>query len=66
MEVEPMTDSRIKNKEKKFIVRARRTMELQAEVWAESGEEALEIAENESQDWQQLDQDEEVYEVEEA
>ena len=61
-----MTDSRIKSKEKRFIVRARRTMELQAEVWAESGEEALEIAENESQDWQQLDQDEEIYEVEEA
>jgi len=61
-----MTDSRIKSKEKRFIVRARRTMELQAEVWAESGEEALEIAENEDQDWQQLDQDEEIYEVEEA
>ena len=61
-----MTDSRIKSKEKKFIVRARRTMELQAELWAESGEEALEIAENESQDWEQLDQDEEIYEVEEA
>ena len=41
-------------------------MELQAEVWAESGEEALRIAEDEVQDWQQLDQDEEIYEVEEA
>ena len=61
-----MTDSRIKSKEKRFIVRARRTMELQAVVWAESGEEALEIAENEDQEWQQLDQDEEIYEVEEA
>ena len=61
-----MTDSRIKSKEKRFIVRARRTMELQAEVWAESGEEALEIAENEDQDWQQLDQEEDIYEVEEA
>ncbi len=56
----------IKNKEKRFIVRARRTMELQVEVWAESGEEALQIAEDEVQDWQQLDQDEEIYEVEEA
>lgn len=56
----------IKNKEKKFIVRARRTYELEAEVWAETGAEALEIAENEAQDWQQLDQDEEVYEVEEV
>lgn len=56
----------IKNKEKRFIVRARRTMELQAVVWAESGEEALQIAEDEVQDWQQLDQDEEIYEVEEA
>ena len=56
----------IKNKEKKFIVRARRTMELEAVVWAESGEEALRIAEDEIQDWQQLDQDEEIYEVEEA
>ena len=55
----------IKNKEKRFIVRARRVYELEAEVWAESGEEALEIAENEDQDWQQLDQDEEIYEVEE-
>jgi hypothetical protein len=64
MEVEPMTE--IKNKEKRFIVRARRTMELQAVVWAESGEEALQIAEDEVQDWQQLDQDEEIYEVEEA
>ena len=61
-----MTDSRIKNKEKKFIVRARRTMELQTEVWAESGEEALQIAENEDQDWEQLDQEEDIYEVEEA
>ena len=56
----------IKNKEKKFIVRARRTMELEAEVWAESGEEALQIAEDEVQDWQQIDQEEDIYEVEEA
>jgi hypothetical protein len=63
MEVEPMTE--IKNKEKRFIVRARRTYDLQAVVWAESGEEALEIAENETPEWEQLDQDEEIYEVEE-
>jgi hypothetical protein len=62
-EVKPMAE--IKHKEKRFIVRARRVMELQAIVWAESGEEALEIAENENPEWEQLDQDEEIYEVEE-
>ncbi len=55
----------IKNKEKRFIVRARRTYDLEAVVWAESGEEALEIAENETPAWEQVNEDEEIYEVEE-
>jgi hypothetical protein len=56
----------IKNKEKRFIVRARRTYYLQAVVWAESEEEALEIAENETPEWEQLDQDEEIDSVNES
>ena len=51
--------------DKRFIVRARRSVELSAVVWAESAEEAINIAEA-GVDWEADEQVDEVYEAEEA
>jgi hypothetical protein len=51
--------------DKRFIVRARRSVELSAVVWAESAEEAMNIAEA-GVDWEADEQVDEVYEAEEA
>lgn len=50
--------------DKRFIVRARRSVELSAVVWAESAEEAMNIAEA-GVDWDADEQVDEVYEAEE-
>ena len=50
--------------DKRFIVRARRSVELSAVVWAESAEEAMNIAEA-GVDWEADEQEDEVYEAEE-
>ena len=50
--------------DKRFIVRARRSVELSAVVWAESAEEAMNIAEA-GVDWDADEQVDEVYESEE-
>ena len=55
--------SEFKN-DKRFIVRARRSVELSAVVWAESAEEAMNIAEA-GVDWDADEQVDEVYEAEE-
>lgn len=52
------------SEEKRFIVRARRSVELSAVVWAESAEEAINIAES-GADWDADEQVDEVYEAEE-
>jgi hypothetical protein len=51
--------------DKRFIVRARRSVELSAVVWAESAEEAMNIAEA-GVDWDADEQVDEVYEAEEV
>lgn len=52
------------SEDKRFIVRARRSVELSAVVWAESAEEAINIAEA-GADWDADEQVDEVYEAEE-
>jgi len=52
------------NSDKRFIVRARRSVELSAVIWAESAEEAINIAES-GADWDADEQVDEVYEAEE-
>jgi hypothetical protein len=51
--------------DKRIIVRARRSVELSAVVWAESAEEAMNIAEA-GVDWDADEQVDEVYEAEEV
>jgi hypothetical protein len=51
--------------DKRFIVRARRSVELSAVVWAESAEEAINIAEA-GVDWEADEQVDEIYEAEEG
>jgi hypothetical protein len=51
--------------DKRFIVRARRSVELSAVVWAESAEEAMNIAAA-GVDWEADEQVDEIYEAEEG
>lgn len=51
--------------DKRFIVRARRSVELSAVVWAESADEAINIAEAGGADWDADEQVDEAYEAEE-
>lgn len=51
--------------DKRFIVRARRSVELYAVVWAESAEEAMNIADA-GVDWSADEQVDQIYEAEES
>lgn len=53
------------SEDKRFIVRARRSVELSAVVWAESADEAINIAEA-GVDWEADEQLDEAYEAEEV